>query len=175
MRLSSSQVEAIKQETEHFFGAQTEVWLFGSRVGDNQRGFTLVELITVIIIVGILAVAVAPRFLDANIFKTRGIADQVQASLRYAQKIAIAQRKLVSVNLTTGTSSDCGLTLASGNVKCQINLPSGVTITPAPPQTFTFNGLGQPQPNAQSSVAVAGAGVTTTINIDAETGYVHSP
>ena len=38
MRLSSSQIEAIKQETEHFFGAQAEVWLFGSRVDDAQRG-----------------------------------------------------------------------------------------------------------------------------------------
>ena len=38
MRLSSGQIEAIKQETEHFFGAQAEVWLFGSRVDDNRRG-----------------------------------------------------------------------------------------------------------------------------------------
>jgi len=38
MRLSSSQIEAIKQETEHFFGAQAEVWLFGSRVDDMAKG-----------------------------------------------------------------------------------------------------------------------------------------
>jgi predicted nucleotidyltransferase len=38
MRLSSAQVEAIKQETEYFFGAQAEVWLFGSRVDDAAKG-----------------------------------------------------------------------------------------------------------------------------------------
>ncbi len=38
MRLSSEQVAAIKQETEHYFGTQAEVWLFGSRVDDQQRG-----------------------------------------------------------------------------------------------------------------------------------------
>jgi predicted nucleotidyltransferase len=38
MRLSAEQIEAIKQETEHFFGTQAEVWLFGSRVDDNRRG-----------------------------------------------------------------------------------------------------------------------------------------
>jgi predicted nucleotidyltransferase len=38
MRLSSIQIEAIKQETEHFFGAQAEVWLFGSRVDDAAKG-----------------------------------------------------------------------------------------------------------------------------------------
>ncbi len=38
MRLSAAQVEAIKQETEHCFGAQAEVWLFGSRVDDGAKG-----------------------------------------------------------------------------------------------------------------------------------------
>lgn len=38
MRLSSAQVEAIKQETENFFGVKAEVWLFGSRVDDAAKG-----------------------------------------------------------------------------------------------------------------------------------------
>lgn len=38
MRLNTSQIEAIKQEAEHFFGARAEVWLFGSRVDDTAKG-----------------------------------------------------------------------------------------------------------------------------------------
>jgi len=38
MRLSPEQIVTIKQETEHFFGAQAEVWLFGSRVDDTKKG-----------------------------------------------------------------------------------------------------------------------------------------
>ena len=38
MRLSTSQIEAIKQETEHFFGIGAQVWLFGSRVDDTKKG-----------------------------------------------------------------------------------------------------------------------------------------
>ncbi len=38
MRLSAAQIEAIKQEAEHYFGSRAEVWLFGSRVDDKQRG-----------------------------------------------------------------------------------------------------------------------------------------
>ena len=38
MRLSADQIEAIKQETAHFFGADARVWLFGSRADDAARG-----------------------------------------------------------------------------------------------------------------------------------------
>ncbi|HEX5336981.1 MAG TPA: hypothetical protein VFW53_00935, partial [Gallionella sp.] len=38
MRLNPDQIAAIKQETEHFFGARAQVWLFGSRVDDSLRG-----------------------------------------------------------------------------------------------------------------------------------------
>lgn len=130
------------------------------------------------VIIGILAAVAAPRFFDNNVFQTRGITDQVQASLRYAQKIAIAQRGRVGLNLTTAANTDCGTALVSGNVLCQIALPSGVTITPAPPQVFIFDALGRPvnasgQPIALATVAVAGSGMTSTIRIEAETGYVH--
>lgn len=38
MRLSADQIEAIRQETAHFFGADAQVWLFGSRADDTARG-----------------------------------------------------------------------------------------------------------------------------------------
>ena len=38
MRLTTPQIEAIKQEAEHFFGAGAQVWLFGSRVDDTKKG-----------------------------------------------------------------------------------------------------------------------------------------
>ena len=38
MRLSTEQIKAIKQETELFFGAGAQVWLFGSRVDDTKKG-----------------------------------------------------------------------------------------------------------------------------------------
>jgi predicted nucleotidyltransferase len=38
MRLTPEQSEIIRQASETAFGAQTHVWLFGSRVDDAKRG-----------------------------------------------------------------------------------------------------------------------------------------
>lgn len=184
MYLSSDQIEAVKQRAEYFFGAAAQVWLSGPRVDGNQRGFSLVELIMVMVIVGILAAVVAPRFFDANVFKSRGFADQVQATLRYAQKEAIAQHRLVCVTLAS-TSVTLTIASTSAAVTCtpplplpaggsSITAPSGVTLTSspvAPPVSFNFDALGATA--VTQTITVSGA--TNNIVVEAVTGYVHSP
>lgn len=66
----------------------------------SQRGFTLVELITTIIVIGILAAVAAPRFMGRSEFDALGFHDGVLAALRYAQKSAVAQRHMVCVQFT---------------------------------------------------------------------------
>lgn len=148
-------------------------------------GFTLVEMVMTMVIVGIVAAVVAPRFFDNNVFQSRGFADQVQASLRYAQKAAIAQRRNVCVTFTLPAPSTITLRIASlagsGSV-CDTDLisptggpyvitaPAGVAFA-ALPAAFSFNGLGSP--SLGQPIGVNGA--TNQIIIEAETGYVHSP
>ncbi len=100
MQFSQECFEMIRLTSVSRFSARDEIRLSGSFIDDIQHGFTLIELIMVMVIVGILAVFVAPRFFDANVFKSRGFADQVQATLRYAQKEAIAQHRNVCVAMT---------------------------------------------------------------------------
>ena len=70
--------------------------------GRQQRGFTLVELIAVLVVGGLLAAVAMPRFFQQDSFDARSFADQNVSMLRYAQKLAIAQNRPVFV-LLNGT------------------------------------------------------------------------
>lgn len=127
----------------------------------------MVELITIIVIVGIISVVALPRFAGNDAFRDRATADQVAAALRYAQKVAIASHSNVTVNVSNaapGAPVNCGTAVAAGVITCEV--PNGVALGGMLSVAFDF--MGTPTPNGAS--AVVG---TTTINIEAETGYVH--
>ncbi|MCP4277269.1 MAG: type II secretion system protein, partial [Gammaproteobacteria bacterium] len=59
----------------------------------NQRksgGFTLIELVVVLLLVSILAAAAVPRFFGQQKFQAWGFSEDLITALRYAHKIAIA-------------------------------------------------------------------------------------
>jgi MSHA pilin protein MshC len=180
MQLTPYHTESGEPESGIISGGFGETCSCGWRMDIYQRGFTLVELIMVMVIIGILAVFIAPRFFDVNVFKSRGFADRVQASLRYAQKEAIAQHQFVcaafttnSVTLWTGATASCGTPLQSPTGgQYQVTAPSGITFSPVP-AGFSFNALGQPTPNSKQTISINGA--SNSIIVEAETGYVHSP
>jgi len=78
-----------------------------------QRGFTLVELVAVLIILGIVAAVVAPRFVDTAVFSERGYADEIANSLRYARRIAVASG--CNVRFTINAA---GYSAAQPTVRC---------------------------------------------------------
>ena len=77
-----------------------------------QRGFTMVELVIVMILLGIVSVFVLPKMQAAVSFQDEGWRDQVIGALRYGQKTAVSHRRLVCV--TIGTTS-VTLNIASAN------------------------------------------------------------
>jgi MSHA pilin protein MshC len=68
-----------------------------------DRGFTLVELVTIMILIGILAVVALPRFDFALEFRDTAFRDRVAASLRYAQKSAVAKRRMVCATVAANS------------------------------------------------------------------------
>lgn len=137
------------------------------------------------IVIGILAAFAAPRLVDRTGFESRGFFDQAQAIVRYAQKIAIAQRQsppkqpvfvvIGANNIRICFDAACGVAVtdpSSGN-PLSLTAPTGVTLSPA---TFSYDGSGTPSVAAQLGVVVSSTGagdVPRTFFIEAQTGYVH--
>lgn len=153
----------------------------------HQCGFTLVELVTILVMIGILAAVAIPR-MDTSVFYAAAFHDRAVAALRYAQKTATSHRRVVCVAFTSSTVT---LTIdhdKSGACDGQaLNLPGGSSnivqsgdttnaIFSAPvPATLYF------QPDGRGTSNFAGTTIysdsptisgQTTITIAGATGYV---
>lgn len=137
-------------------------------------GFTLTELVVVIAIAAILAAFAASR-ISTRSFDTEGFTNEARAMIRYAHKLAVAQRRTVAVVFSGAniklcyTDTGCSggdVREPPGTALFQRNAPSSVTLTGT---SFTFSSLGRP--SIGQTVTVSGD-VTRSIIIEAETGYV---
>lgn len=71
----------------------------------NARGFTLIELVATLVIMGILVAVVAPSFSDTSTFSERGYTDEIASTLRYAQRVATASQCSVRVTINAANYS----------------------------------------------------------------------
>lgn len=67
-----------------------------------NQGFTLIELIIVIVVLGVLAAVAAPRFLDLSSDARAAIINNIAGSLQSQYNIVIAKSKIPNNILTTG-------------------------------------------------------------------------
>lgn len=148
-----------------------------------QTGFTMVELIVTMIMIGILAAVALPRMNVVGGFDEIGYRDQVIAALEFARKSAVAQRRNVQVTRTGNALSfdiasdvpegaaantyDRTLILPGSSVN-QIS-PRGNT-TLAGPATLVFDPLGKAA--AATYVYTLTGESSQTLTVDSGTGYV---
>ncbi len=147
----------------------------------NSKGFTLIELIMVIVLIGIIAVVVSPKLGDVTDTKAAALADKLRADIRYAQNLAMTtnQRHCVYINTAPGPTPDgyavvnvaTGLVVqdpAGGNLSVVLDAGDYAGITVSPNTVIEFNALGSP--TTGGTTLTAGG---TTITVTAETGAVN--
>lgn len=155
------------------------------------RGFTLTELIVTLVVIGILAVFVAPKFAGMNVVRERSEYDKVLSAIAYARKAAVAQRRYACVSVAStavtltidtnppeSTATPFGgtcpfaaaLNLAARDQACPASNQTCLqhSTIASTPGTFQFDPLGR----ASTTVTVTMAGFPP-ITVEGETGYVH--
>jgi MSHA pilin protein MshA len=75
----------------------------------KQKGFTLIELVVVIVILGILAVTAAPKFIDLTGDARKSVMEAVKGSINSAADMAHA--KALVLAKTSGAISVAGTTI----------------------------------------------------------------
>jgi MSHA pilin protein MshC len=140
-----------------------------------NKGFTLMELVVVLLVVSILAAFAAPRLNLAG-FRSAGFSQQAITAIRYAQKQAVSTGCSVTVEIDTVDADICELkwSVCAGNVNllnpatgdddfCADSMPEGSV----PTVNFTYNRIGAP--SAAQSITID----SRTITVEANTGFAH--
>jgi MSHA pilin protein MshC len=150
----------------------------------GARGFTMVELLVVIVMLGALAAVVMPKMDAALGLRTDAARDEVLSALRYAGQTAVSHRRLVcaDVSATAVTlriasirpASTCNSALGGPDGGSAFTANAGnaaLAVTPAgtlffqPDGRVTTDGAGSAA--AARTVTVAGA---PSITVSGETG-----
>lgn len=119
---------------------------------NKQSGFTLIELVMVIVILGVLAVAALPKFVDLKGDAQQAAVDGVAGSLSSAASINYAARQaniangVAVTNCTSveaamqGAALPAGYTITAAAVAA--NASVSCTLTGPGPKTATFTAIG---------------------------------
>lgn len=160
----------------------------------RKKGFTLIEIVIVIVLIGILAAAIGPRILHLqDSFKVEAAAEQIANHIRLAQSLAIARHDDHRVYFDTANHAYSVYNVDTGDtVKNPLNPGKdlivdfknpdseyydsqlkGVTIESLSPANYsaTFNPLGKPTAG-RGSVTITKGSSTRYIGVAAETGAV---
>lgn len=161
------------------------MFLLKQGIAERSDGFTLTELVVVIMIAGILASVVVPRVLDSSDIDLAGAADDVRAALQFARKSAIVSRRYVCVSVSgsvltltrdprppeTVITPSCSqaLDLPVNRVGCARNAvcPTSGGALSMTPSTLVFSS-GKGSASTAASLSLGGF----SLSIDAPTGFV---
>ncbi len=150
--------------------------------GSTPRGFTLVELVVVLVAAGILAAVFLPRLSQRAAYEERVFTAELVSIARHAQQQAMMRGAGVTVTLVLdSTNAQYGIRMDDGTGPVWLThpdgrpfpvpYPDGISTAPDPVQV-SYNALGHTTANSAVAVTVSSAGGSRSLCIE-PTGYAH--
>jgi MSHA pilin protein MshC len=139
----------------------------------HQKGFTLIELIAVMILVGIMSVVLMSRMNGVNAAGVQAGRDSLIAALFFAQQTAMARAAADNKIDVSVSGNNIDVTEAGNSlVGYPLILSGGVTLRliPAREPAFSFDKLGRTDPGSITISHSSGTSVTITVSAS---GYAH--
>lgn len=148
-------------------------------LGESQTGFSLVELIVVIVVLGILSAYAVMRNITPAEMTVPSQAQTMASDIRHVQTLATTWGRRMRITITgTGYSVSC----VDGAIPCptfSVSLQNGVTLTTISITPLDFNSLGEPLDSSSAATSASytlGSGSSVkTVSVQALTGFVANP
>lgn len=150
----------------------------------EESGFTVIELMIVIVILAVTAMMVAPR-IGGNTAAVRmtSAVDQIVSDINYARQTAVNRNTTVRINFTTNASGEPAYEIRVNNTVERTRLFNRSTYGPISIQattgnTLIFNNNGQPRDALGATPSVANITVngqdraSRVIRISVNTGLI---
>ncbi len=146
------------------------------RVPRSSRGFTLIELILVIVITAALAVFALPKVVDTTLWRLRAFGDDFQSRHQAMLRLALQQRRPVVATITgTGVSWAYGSGTSLGSLPCPAT--ESPCIAEGGSRTVTFNsgnsGAVATSTGADLTVTVASGSYSQAYRVATDTGLIY--
>ncbi|WP_448549020.1 type II secretion system protein [Thalassotalea fusca] len=160
------------------------------RLQANKKGFTLIELIVMILVLGIMAATVVPKFFDARGTEEVTVQNQLVSMLRNIQlrrmqqtvqeqcfDVRVTEYKISMLATEVGNGPNCDTSDASIHTTTTLTLESGGEVSfdvSGGDYTFSFDGMGRPTGACASSCVITVIGQSNRqVSINAQ-GFIES-
>lgn len=146
---------------------------FSEEVNGNERGFSTIELIMVIVIAGIMMAVALPRLGVVNTIDLESVTRQVKSDIRYTQETAMTKYKEATI---TFTADDSTYTITSTGSNESKKLPErskaifNAIGTGTTDLVFTFNSSGEPVTGVGGTLRITSEGSFNEIMVESMTG-----
>jgi len=140
----------------------------------QMKGFTFIELIMVIILLGVLSVTAVGRFSNHS-FESAKVAGELVSAIRYAQEMSMVNTGTdayqVAITSTGYTVSQNGADVRNPTNYASTYVSSWTNVTLSPVVTISFDGVGAPNIGSTQTITVTVGSDSRDVIVEEVTGF----